>query len=293
VVFAAHAKELRAAEQARRDAMATERGIVSIPLAQPQTRARVLAAERRDRRATVHEQVWALRSQGWSGRVIARHLGISRATVFRNLRSEVFPERKSRCGTGRSLLDPWQHVVFEHWNNGHRHGRLLFSTLQNDGYQGSYPTLARYLQRLRAAPGTVAARKPTKHPRPVLVAPSRPVLTARTAAWLVLRRTEKRSADDQALLVDLRQHAPELDEAVALAEEFTGLIRDHAPGRLDPWLQQARDCTARQLRSLAKRLLDDYGAVRAAVEMAWSNGPVEGQINRLKTIKRQMYGRAK
>ena len=293
VVFAAHAKELRAAEQARRDAMATERGIVSIPLAQPQTRARVLAAERRDRRATVHEQVWALRSQGWSGRVIARHLGISRATVFRNLRSEVFPERKSRCGTGRSLLDPWQHVVFEHWNNGHRHGRLLFSTLQNDGYQGSYPTLARYLQRLRAAPGTVAARKPTKHPRPVLVAPSRPVLTARTAAWLVLRRTEKRSADDQALLVDLRQHAPELDEAVALAEEFTGLIRDHAPGRLDPWLQQARDCTARQLRSLAKRMLDDYGAVRAAVEMAWSNGPVEGQINRLKTIKRQMYGRAK
>ena len=51
--------------------------------------------------------------------------------------------------------------------------------------------------------------------------------------------------------------------------------------------------TARQLRSVAKRVLDNYGAVSAAVEMAWSNGPVEGQINRLKTIKRQMYGRAK
>jgi len=63
--------------------------------------------------------------------------------------------------------------------------------------------------------------------------------------------------------------------------------------RLDPWLRRARDCTARQLRSFAKCLLDDYGAVRAAVEMAWSNGPTEGQINRLKTIKRQMYGRAK
>ena len=52
----------------------------------------------------------------------------------------------------------------------------------------------------------------------------------------MLRRAEKRSADDQALLASLRQHAPELDEAIALAQEFTGLIHDHAPDRLDPWL---------------------------------------------------------
>ena len=169
-VFTAHAQNLRAAEQARCDAMAAERGTVSIPPAQPQAKARALAVERRGRRATIHEQVWALRSQGWSGRVIARHLGISRATVFRNLRSEVFPERKRRRGTGRSLLDPWQHVVFEHWNNGHRHGRQLFSILQKDGYRGSYPTLARYLQRLRAAQGTAPVRRPPKQPRPMLVA---------------------------------------------------------------------------------------------------------------------------
>ena len=62
--------------------------------------------------------------------------------------------------------------------------------------------------------------------------------------------------------------------------------------RLDPWLRRARDCTARQLRSFAKRLGNDYAGVRAAVTLAWSNGPVEGHINRLKTIKRQMYGRA-
>lgn len=128
----------------------------------------------------------------------------------------------------------------------------------------------------------------------MLVAAPRPVLTSRTLAWLVvLRRSEKRSADDRALLAELRRHTPELEQTITLAEEFTGLVRDHAPDRLDPWLQQARDSTARQLRSFAKRLLDDYGAVRAAVEMSRSNGPVEGQVNRLKTIKRQMYGRAK
>ena len=163
--------------------------------------------------------------------------------------------------------------MFEHWNNGHRHGRQLFGTLQKEGYRGSYPTLARYLQRLRAAQGTVRVRKPLRQPRPMLVAAPRPVLTSRTLAWLVLRRPEKRSADDRALLAELRRHTPELEQTITLAEEFTGLVRDHAPGRLDPWLRQARNSTA--------------------VEMAWSNGPVEGQINRLKAIKRQMYGRAK
>ncbi len=314
VVFTAHAKDLRAAEQARRDAVAIERGTVSIPPAPPQTRARVLAVARREPRLAAHEQVWELRGQGYSGQAIARHLGISRSTVFslgaplrsRHLRSEVFPERKGRRDAGRSVLDPlsasltslrgiaarWRHVVLEHWNNGRRHGRRLFRTLQKDGYRGSYPTLARYLQRLRATQGTVVVRKPIKHPRPVLVAASRQTLTPRNAAWLVLRRTEKRSADDRALLADLRRHSPELDEAVALAEEFTGLIREHAPDRLDRWLKRARDSTIRQLQSFAKRLGSDYAAVQAAVALAWSNGQTEGHINRLKTLKRQMYGRA-
>jgi len=145
---------------------------------------------------------------------------------------------------------------------------------------------------LRAAQGIVLARKPAKQSRPVLVAAPRRVLTSRTTAWLVLRRTEKRSPDDRALLAELCQHAPELDEAIALAEEFTGLIRDHAPDRLDPWLQRARDSTVRQLQSFAKRLQDDYAAVQAAVALTWSNGQTEGQVNRLKTLKRQMYGRA-
>ena len=65
-----------------------------------------------------------------------------------------------------------------------------------------------------------------------------------------------------------------------------------APDRLDPWLKRARDSTIRQLQSFAKRLQDDYAAVQAAVALAWSNGQTEGQVNRLKTLKRQMYGRA-
>ncbi len=292
VVFTAHAKDLRAAEQARCDAVAAEHGRVPIPLPEPQAKVQVLAAARREPRLAAHERVWDLHGQGYSGQAIARHLGISRSTVFRHLRSESFPERKGRGDAGHSLLDPWRHVVLEHWNGGRRRGRQMFRTLQQIGYRGSYPTLARYLQRLRKAQETAVACKPSKQPLPVLVAAPWRVLTPRTAAWLVLRRAEKRSADDQALLAGLRQQAPELDEATALAEEFTGLIRDHAPDRLDPWLQRAGNSIVRQLQGFAKRLKADYDAIRAGVALAWSDGQTEGQVNRLKTLKRQMYGRA-
>ena len=98
---------------------------------------------------------------------------------------------------------------------------------------------------------------------------------------------------DERIYVALPEaHAPELDEAVALAEAFAGLVRDHAADRLDPWLQRAGESGVRRLRDFAKRLSADYDAVRAAVTLDWSNGQAEGQINRLKTIKRQMYGRA-
>ena len=129
--------------------------------------------------------------------------------------------------------------------------------------------------------------------RPVLVAvaPCRE-LTPRRAAWTVLRREERRSAQDREVLADLRRYGPELDEAIALAEAFIGLVRDRAPDRFDPWLQRAQYGTMQPLRRFAKHLSADYDAVRAAVTLGWSNGPVEGQINRLKMLKRTMYGRA-
>jgi transposase len=146
---------------------------------------------------------------------------------------------------------------------------------------------------LRAVPGDAAPGSASAKPRPVLVAvsPCRE-LTPRTAAWAVLRRAEQRSTEDQTVLAALRRSDPELDEVIALAEAFTDLVRDRAPERLDPWLNQAVRSTARPLHNFAKPLSADYDAVRAAVTLDWSNGPVEGQINRLKMVKRSMYGRA-
>jgi len=94
------------------------------------------------------------------------------------------------------------------------------------------------------------------------------------------------------LLARLCETVPTLATAVTLAEEFGVLVRGREPEGLAPWLPRAQDSAVLALQRFAKRLSSDYDAVRAAVTLAWSNGQVEGQINRLKIIKRQMYGQA-
>ena len=152
--------------------------------------------------------------------------------------------------------------------------------------------MLRYLNRLRDAQQGAAPYRPRARPGPPLVTAPRQVLTPRTAAWTVLRPPDRRGNEGKALLVRLRETAPILAAAVELAEEFAALVRGRKPDRLDLWLRQAQDSVVPALQRFARRLSSDYDAVRAAVTLAWSNGQVEGQINRLKTLKRQMYGRA-
>ncbi len=94
------------------------------------------------------------------------------------------------------------------------------------------------------------------------------------------------------MLAGLRQQAPELEEAVGFAEAFTALVRDRDPNRFDLWLRHATDGAVQPLWRFAKCLSADYDAVRAALTLAWSNDPVEKRINRLKSFKRQIRGRA-
>jgi transposase len=148
-VFTAHAAELRTVEQEGPD-VGSEQAVRPGPLHREAPK-RVKADERRERRLARYRQVWALHRDGWSGEAIARHLGIGRRTVVRHLQHETFPERQGRSNAGRSRLDPWKPVILERWNAGCRHSRRLFREIQSQGYRGSYPTLARYTQRLRQA----------------------------------------------------------------------------------------------------------------------------------------------
>jgi transposase len=106
-----------------------------------------------------------------------------------------------------------------------------------------------------------------------------------------IRRAKDREASEQARL-DRPRDADELREALDLAAEFARMVRKQVAVPLAEWLAKAEGSGCAELRSFAAGLPLDEGAVAAALTESWSNGPVEGQVNRLKTIKRQMYGRA-
>ncbi|MGB5710234.1 MAG: helix-turn-helix domain-containing protein [Waterburya sp.] len=116
----------------------------------PQAKATIEQAElHRSKREEQYEQVHSLNQQGWTKVDIARKLGISERTVFRFLQSATFPERKGRSDRGHSLLAPYQKYLLERWNNGCHNTTLLCQEIQQQGYQGSYATVASYTRRLR------------------------------------------------------------------------------------------------------------------------------------------------
>jgi transposase len=250
------------------------------------------AAQRQTRRQTLHTQVWALHRQGWTAPAIAQHVGLGLRTVQRDLRTATFAGRKRRSDLGESVLNPYQPYLLERWNAGCYTAMRLFRELQQQGYAGSYARVAAYARRLRQAQGLPPGHRRPRQSLPRVTEPSCQPLTPRRATWLVLRREGKRTAAEAQQLVHLRAQHAMVAEAIDLAQDFATLVRQRQPMSLDPWLQRAMASTLDALRRFATGLYEDYEAVKAGVTLPWSTGPVEGHINRLKMLKRQMFGRA-
>ena len=186
-----------------------------------------------------------------------------------------------------------KNYLVQRWNAGCRDTRQLCAELRHRGYRGSYPTVARYTQRLRQAQGVAPRQRLVGKPLVAVSDPRQPPLTARRAAWLVLRRADQRTAVESQQLTQLRAQPGELAEAITLTEDFVQLIRQRQGAQLDPWLERAAQSTLGVFRRFAQGLRDDYAAVKAGMTLPWSTGPVEGHMNRLKMLKRQMFGRAR
>jgi transposase len=274
---------------------ATIPSISAVPLApqQPSTRAVALAASRRAQRVACYQQVWMYHRQGWSLDAIAHQVGLSRRTVQRYLQSPTFPERQPRHGRDQSLLDPYKAVLLAGWNSGCRNGSHLFRTIRSQGFRGQYGIVALYVRRMRQAQGLAPRQRRSDRPLPAVTEAPRRLLTPRRATWLVLRPSERSTEQDHHQLAQLTEQSPELAEAVALAQDFASLVRQRQPTQLDPWLVRAATSALPPFRRFAKGLREDDAAVKAGVTLPWSQGPIEGQINRLKMLKRQMFGRAR
>jgi transposase len=269
-------------------------GTVAVPVPPPPTPALAeqQAAQRAVQRQATYDTVWTLHRQGWTVAAIAAQVGRSRRTIERYLRMPTSPVRQHRSHYGRSLLNPYTDYLLTRWNAGCHTAIQLFRELQPRGYTGSYRRVAAYVSRIRQAQGLPPRRQGRRQTLPVVAEPASPPLTPRRATWLVLRREEQRTEAETHQLAQLRAQQAEVAEAVDLAEDFATLVRQRQPAQLDPWLQRATTSPLEALQRFAKGLYEDYEAVKAGVTLPWSTGPVEGHINRLKMLKRQMFGRA-
>ena len=217
-VFNAHGHILVAVNEALHQVPVPQPdGTVAMPVPPPPPprSARELAYHRQAQRRALHEQISGLHQQGWPGWAIAQQLGIGKNTVYRYLRAKTLPERQRRADRGRSILTPYHTYLLERWNAGHRDAVRLFRELQEQGYTGSYPTVARYAQRLRQAQGQPPRQRRPRQTLPAVAEPAARHLTARRATWLVLRRPERLDADEAAQLAQLSAQDPEVAAAIA------------------------------------------------------------------------------
>jgi transposase len=270
-------------------------GTLAVPVPPPPipARAEQQAAQRAALRQARYEQVWTLHRQGWPSVAIAAQVGCSCRTIERYLHLPTWPVRQHRRHYGRSILNPYQAYILERWNAGCHTAIQLFRELQLRGYTGSYRRVTAYVSRIRQAQGIPPRRQGRRQLLPVVAEPVSQPLTPRRATWLVLRREEQRTVAEAQQLTQLRAQQAEVAEAIDLAQDFATLVRQRQPDQLDPWLTRATTSALAAMQRFATGLRDDYEAVKAGVTLPWSTSPVEGHINRLKMLKRQMFGRAR
>ncbi len=182
----------------------------------------------------------------------------------------------------------------EFWKNGNRNGRHLFTDLMNQGYTGSRSNLERLLKEWR----NTGSSRPDVAPREIHV--SEPVrdsdtghMISSTVAAALCIKPRGKLTERQARKVDaLKQGSAHFAKMRALAMRFRGILRAKNPDQIEPWIDDAIDTELAEMVRFARILHRDLEAVRNAIELPWYNGQAEGQINRLKTLKRAMYGRA-
>ena len=245
----------------------------------------------RARRYERYEAVRALHQQGVSIVQIGRQLQLSPTTVRKFVYADAFPERAPhRVRTG--MLAPYEAYLSARLREGCRNASQLWREIQAQGFPGSPRHVIRWVHERRDVPDP---NTPKKH----LTSPmtdhssslARSLPSSRQLAWLLVLDGSHLDADQSATLARIRQ-APEVETAYHLAQRFQGMVCRRRAGELDEWLKACDESKLADLQTFAAGLRHDYAAVRAALAEPFSNGQLEGQINRLKMLKRQMYGRA-
>jgi len=225
-----------------------------------------------------HELVRALRAEGRGLREIARHLGWGLHTVQRYDRAAAWQELvDGRWKAPRaSKLDPFKPYLDQHAGEGHGSFTRLFHEIRDLGYDGSYSVVRNYLDQIRPEKAPLGEAPPTVRD---------------VTNWLC-RRPDTLTEDERPRLKAILDRCPELQAASGQVRAFATMITDLTGQDLPQWMAAAREAALPGISSFAKGLEQDLDAVTQGLTTSWSSGPVEGRVNHIKMIKRQMFGRA-
>ena len=252
------------------------------------------SAARHARRVTLHQDIHRLRTLGLEQHEIGRRLGVSRKTVIRYLQQEEPPHRRSwRWRSGR-VLDAYEPYLLQRWAEGCHSGRRLWHEIQAQGYAYSFTSVSRFVARLRREGPPPLLIRPLRGVRrqlaAALISPHGP--SARQVAFLLLRAEQDQQPEEAMYLELLAQRDHGIALASTLSTTFLAMVHERCGEHLHDWITDAQTSGIGPLRRFAQGLLTDYAAVLAGLTLPINNGQLEGQINRLKMIKRQMFGRA-
>jgi transposase len=234
---------------------------------------------RRQRRLERYQQVMALFRAGRSQRDIGRELGMNRKTVRRWLRRGEFPERKPPHRVPAKVTE-FADYLEQRWKEGCHNASRLYHEIRVKGYGGKRGMVATFVAGWRKTGKTGSSK----------TAPER--ISPKHAAILVTRPADQMSEEQQRLFKRIAKQCPDAAELREIALGFRAALTADNSKQMRQWIEGMKLCPFGSVVRFAYGLQKDLSAVVAAVDTQWSTGQVEGQINRLKTIKRQMYGRA-
>lgn len=225
-----------------------------------------------DKRWARIQMVQSLFQEGYSKAAIQRKLNISRGTVYADLQKTERPNNRRASPFDqfrpliRSLLQEEQTV------------KQIEAACRAAGYQGSLSTLNALV---------ATERRHVRRNRPAAISIRQKVIHI---FWDFKEAHHQDRLDSvHPALLGVFPQLVQLDELVG---SFRALFREKEPEKLENWLERHEHGNFSFIQSFSKGIRQDLCAVKLSIKLPWSNGPIEGQINRLKTIKRMMYGRA-
>src|SRR5438876_2230445 len=236
------------------------------------------------RKWKLYQRVQELHATGMSLRRIGEELGLARNTVRKYFRQSPEPPLPTPRPLRASQLDPYEEYLLERWSQGERNAAQMYREISARAYRGAATMVRAYIGHLRT---TTADGSPARSRKQRVKA-----LSPRSLRWLLSRKRADLKQEDETRLDQLLSLSVEVQTVYGLLQAFLKIVRERKHQDLRGWMEQAIKSGIPELKSFVTGSERYYDAVHSALRLPWSQGITEGKVNKLKTLKRAMYGRA-